>query len=70
MENVKDTCMPMGELYFLNNADSVLKAQFSVKQTGKEVTCSFVAYTFNGTSYKNKLSEKGRLLLSQLGPKP
>ncbi|HVG15590.1 MAG TPA: hypothetical protein VM935_11535 [Chitinophagaceae bacterium] len=69
-ENVKDTCMPMGELYFINNADSVLKAQFSAKQTGKEATCSYVAYTFNGTSYKHKLSEKGQLLLSQLGQTP
>ena len=69
-ENIKDTCQPMGELYFLNKADSVLKAQFSAKQTGKEVFCSYVAYTFNGTSYKHKLSEKGKLLLSQLGQTP
>jgi hypothetical protein len=69
-EHVKDTCLPAGEMYYLNQTDSILKVQFAARQEGNREVCNYVAYVLNGTSYKHKLSEKGKLLLSQLGPKP
>ncbi len=68
-ESLVDTCAAIGSLNYFNQSGPTLMVQFAVKKMANKITCNYITYTYNGNAYKHKLSEKGRDLLLQLGPK-
>lgn len=65
-EPVKDTCKPVGELYYRAKGDTLLRAEFAVMPAKKREDCAYVIYTYQNQSYKNRLPEKIYQLLTQM----
>lgn len=69
-ETIADTCKPVGNIFYRANGDTLISAAFAVLPTVNKKDCSYISYSYQNTSYKNKLSEKVQQLLTQMYPKP
>lgn len=65
-ETVNDTCKPVGDLFYRSKGDTLLRAEFAVTSSGKREQCGYISYSYQNTSYKNKLSDRIFQLLSQM----
>ena len=69
-ETINDTCKPVGELYYRAKGDTLLRTEFAVLPTLDRKECAYMTYTYQGKTYKHRLTEKVHQLLTQMYPKP
>ena len=67
---MNDTCQPAGEVFYRAKGDTLFRAEFAVLPNTDNKDCDYIAYTYQGKSYKNRLHHKAYQLLTQIYPKP
>ncbi len=69
-ETINDSCKPAGEVFYRANGDTLFRAEFAVLPNTDKKNCDYIAYTYQGKTYKNRLHDKAYQLLTQIYPKP
>ena len=69
-ESVSDTCMVTGEIFYRSHGDTLIRTEFAVVPATIKKECSYMTYTYQGKTYKHRLTEKANKLLVEMYPKP
>ena len=69
-ETINDTCKTVGELYYRAKGVTLLRTEFAVLPSLDRKACAYMLYTYQGKTYKHRLTEKVHQLLTQMYPKP